>query len=282
MSVSVTKVPQRYVVQFSGGVTSWAAARRLVDQHGADQVLLLLANTNSEAEDWWPFVQACQQDLGVEMVVLDNDGMTIWDAFRKHRFLGNTRVDICSRALKREPLRAWLETNCDPAYHRIVMGFDWDEEHRAKRTAERWLPWQVECPMAGPPYTDKAALIEDLRARGIQVPDLYSQGFDHNNCAGTCVKGGQAHWRRVLLLRRDDYLRAEGEEEKLRAELGDVAILRDRTGGTSTPLPLRSFRLQLAGRPDDYDGEDFGACSCMEGDDGPLSQELLFTAADLA
>jgi hypothetical protein len=142
----------RYIVQFSGGVGSWAAARRLVDQYGVDQVLLLVADTNSEADDWWPFVQACHADLGCELAHLDNDGKTIRDVFSERKFLGNARIDVCSETLKRKPLRAWLEANADPAVDVVVIGFDWTEAHRFERAKPRWAPWTVEAPLCDPPY----------------------------------------------------------------------------------------------------------------------------------
>lgn len=247
-----------YVVQFSGGVGSWASARRLVD--AGKQVELLVACTNSEADDWWPFVEACQADLDVPMTVLDNGGRTIWDVFREQRFLGNTRVDICSRILKRDPLRRWLETNRDPA---VVIGFDWTEQHRIDRAVGHWHPWRIVAPLAEPPYVEKWALLAELEAHGISIPELYLQSFSHNNCGGGCVKAGQAQWERLLRIRPATYAAAETEEEKLRVELGDVAILRDRSHGDSRPLPLRVFRERLESQPALFDGDDWGACSCM-------------------
>jgi hypothetical protein len=46
----------------------------------------------------------------------------------------------------------------------------------------------------------------------------------------------------VLEVFPERYAEAERQEVELRAELGDVAILRDRSGGRSRPLTLREFR----------------------------------------
>lgn len=257
----------RFIVQFSGGVTSWAAARRLVDQHGAGNVMLLAANTNTEADDWLPFVHACQADLGCELVMLDNDGRNIWDVFQAHRFLGNSRVDVCSRELKREPLRRWLDNNADPAVDIIALGFDFDEEHRLRRAIPHWEPWRVVAPMTEEPYLYKDQLLVALQARGIPVPELYRQGFAHNNCRGCCVKAGQAQWAQTLRLRRDDYLEAERQEAALGEQIGrPVSILVDRRnlapGEKRRPLTLRQFRERIEGGGT-HDG-DWGSCSCMD------------------
>lgn len=257
-----------YIVQFSGGVGSWAAARRLVDQHGIDAVSLLVADTNSEADDWWPFVEACQADLGCRMVHLDNGGRTIWDVFEMNRFIGNTKVDLCSRVLKREPLRAWLDAHADPETDVVVIGFDWTEEHRFERAKGYWTPWSVVAPLCDAPYVEKPALLAELVRRGIPVPSLYLEGFPHNNCGGACVKAGQAQWAMLYRKRPETFADAEAHEEKLRGILGDVAILKDRRGGATMPLTLGRFRERLDRAGEQltlgFDQDDWGACSCMD------------------
>jgi hypothetical protein len=64
-------------------------------------------------------------------------------------------------------------------------------------------------------------------------------------CGGACVRGGQRHWAHLLKVFPDRYAQAEADEQRLRAELGPVAILRDRRGGVSRPLPLTELRRRL-------------------------------------
>ena len=61
-------------------------------------------------------------------------------------------------------------------------------------------------------------------------------------CGGVCVRGGQKHWLHLLEVFPDRYAHAEAQEQQLRAELGDVAILRERRGGISRPLTLTELR----------------------------------------
>ena len=69
----------------------------------------------------------------------------------------------------------------------------------------------------------------------------------------------------------DVYRRHEAEEEKLRHRLGkDVAILRDRRGGKTRPLPMREFRerIEAGGQCDLFD---WGGCGCFgEDEEGPV------------
>ncbi len=45
----------------------------------------------------------------------------------------------------------------------------------------------------------------------------------------------------------DRYAQAEAREQQLRAELGDVAILREHRGGVSRPLTLTELRRRQRG-----------------------------------
>jgi hypothetical protein len=250
------------VVQFSGGVGSWAAAHRTIERFGPDNVTLLFADTMIEDEDLYRFLEETTADLGVPLVTLA-DGRNPWEVFRDVRFIGNTRIDPCSKVLKRDLLRAWIEEHCDPAETLVVLGIDWTEDHRLRRAAPRWEPYALWAPLCDEPYVDKVDLIDELRSKGINVPRLYEMGFPHNNCGGFCVKAGQAQFKKLLDLMPERYLRHEQEEARTIAAIGsDVAILRDRRGGTTKPMTLRAFRERLEVDVSDFDAEEWGGCGC--------------------
>ena len=257
---------RRYVVTLSGGKGSWGAGRYLIDVLGVNPegITLLFTDTNGEDEDLYRFLRECADNLGAPLVWLDNDGKTIWDVFRKARMIGNTRLSVCSRALKQEPARRWLEENTDPATTTVVVGIDWTESHRLPAIERNYAPWTAVAPLTEPGAWSKERIDKELAAAGIEPPRLYAQGFVHNNCAGACVRAGQSQWELKLRTDPAGYAYAERQEESLRAELGkDVAILRDRRGGTTKPLPLRVFRERLESQPDLFDADDIGGCGCM-------------------
>lgn len=250
-----------YVVLFSGGVASWAAARRTVERHGAEGTTLLFTDTMTEDEDLYRFLDEAAADVGAPLVRLA-DGRDIWQVFRDERFLGNTRADPCSRILKRELSRRWLAENAPDAT--VVLGFDWTEVHRFERARLAWAPRSVEAPMTEPPYRLRAEMLGDLEARGIRAPRLYGLGFEHNNCGGGCVKAGQGHFAHLLSVWPERFAEWERKEEGVRQHIGaDVAILRDRTGDDSRPLTLRALRERIE------DGQsvplwEIGGCACFE------------------
>jgi hypothetical protein len=251
------------LVQFSTGAGSAEVAWRVVDQHGAENVVLLTADTRVEDPDNWRFAREVADRLGCRWVVLA-DGRTPMQVGRDRRVVPNNRMAVCSQVLKRDLLRRHMDEHYDPADSIVYLGFDWTEEHRLDAARPHWEPWTIDAPLLRPPYLWKPALLDMFRERGIEPPRLYAQGFSHANCGGGCVRGGQAQWELLLRVNRPRYLEWEAEEEHTRTELGkDVSILRDRTGGPVRPLTLRRFREQLDDAPGLFDAQDWGACGCF-------------------
>lgn len=252
-----------HVVMFSSGAGSAVAASRVARAFGTEHLTLLFADVNGEHGDNYRFLREAAAWVGGELVVLDNGGRTIWQVFDSDKFLGNNRVDPCSRVLKREPMRQWLETNRDPASTVVYLGFDWLEEHRFAKSARYWRPWTVEVPLCWNPPLWKGQVLEALRDAGLEPPRLTQMGFEHANCGGGCVKAGIGQFKMLLALAPDTFAEWEWNEERLRAKLGDVAILRDRRRGVSRPMPLRELRATVEADPSRYADEEFAACNCM-------------------
>ena len=243
--VKLKRAAYRHVVMFSGGVGSWAAAKRVAEKHGTDNLILLFADTLIEDEDLYRFLDEAAANVGGRLVKVA-EGRDPWQVFFDVRFLGNSRVDPCSRILKREFLRRWLDEHCDPASTTVYLGIDSTEAHRFERAQRYWVPWRVEAPLCSPPYLTKDDILAALRAEGIRPPRLYELGFSHNNCGGFCVKAGQAHFALLYRTMPERYLYHEQREQELRDFLcKDVAILVDRRGGGVRPMTLREFRERL-------------------------------------
>jgi hypothetical protein len=252
-----------HLVQFSTGAGSAEVAWRVVERYGAASVNLLTADTLVEDEDNWRFAREVVERLSCAWTVL-SDGRTPMQVGRDHRVVPNNRLAVCSRVLKRELLRKHINTHYDPADTVIHLGFDWTEHHRVNAARPQWEPYRIECVLTEPPYLFRQQMLDLFRERGIEPPRLYAQGFAHANCGGGCVRGGQAQWELLLRVNRRRYLEWEAEEEQTRDLLGaDVSILRDRIGGSVTPLTLRRFREGLDTQPGLFDGDDWGACGCF-------------------
>lgn len=251
-------------VQFSTGLGSAELAYHARDVFGASNVVLQTADTLEEHPDNWRFAAEVVADLQPLRWERLTDGRTPMQVGRDRKCIPNNRMTVCSEHLKRRIIRRHLEANYAPADLVVWVGYDWTEPDRWDTAQPRWAPWTVEAPWMTPRLFDKADALATFQQRhGIEPPELYRRGFPHANCGGACVRGGQAQWELLLRTDRPRYLRWEAEEARSRAELGkDVAILRDRTGGTTRPLTLQRYRQRLDDQPGLFDADDWGACGC--------------------
>jgi hypothetical protein len=253
-----------HLIQYSTGVASAEVAWRVVEQHGAENVVLLTADTLAEDADNWRFGQEVADRLGCEWVIVA-DGRTPMQVGRDERVVPNNVMAVCSKILKRKLLDRYRAEHFDPATTVVYLGYDWTEMHRVEAARALWAPWTVDYPLTRPPLMFKQQLLDLFRDRGIEPPRLYAAGFRHANCGGACVRAGHASWELLLRWNRTRYLEWEAEETRTREMLGNPAatILRDRRRGGSRPLTLTQFRERLDAQPSLFDEEDWGACGCL-------------------
>lgn len=266
----------KHVVMFSSGAGSWAAARRVADEFGTDDLYLLFSDVKGdndlphtgEDEDNYRFLREAHADIGGELVWL-NEGRDIWQVFKDDRFLGNSRLANCSKFLKQRPARKWLEENCDPEDTIVYVGIDWTEVHRVAAIEKNYRPYAAKAPLTEPPYIDKETVLSMLRERGIEPPRLYGMGFAHANCGGFCVRAGQGHFKQLLQVMPDRYAYHEQKEQELREYLDkDVTILRTHKGGQFRRMTLKEFREGVeAEQTADMDLDDIGGCGCFVDDE---------------
>lgn len=98
------------IVMYGGGLTSYEAARRSIERFGHDATEMWFADTRIEDEDLYRFNRDVEEILGKKLILFDQ-GLDIWGIFKRERFLGNSRIDPCSKFLKRLPLRKALEAH---------------------------------------------------------------------------------------------------------------------------------------------------------------------------
>lgn len=264
----------KHVVMFSGGIGSWATAKRVVDRYGPEDVILLFSDVKGgnvnphvgEDEDTYRFIEETSQKLGAQLIKLI-DGRDIWQVFRDKKFLGNHRLAPCSHELKQKPAKKWIHENCDPNDTIIYVGIDWQEPHRMNAVEAGYAPWKVEAPLLSAPFLTKEEMIKLCEIEGIKAPRLYELGFSHNNCGGGCVRASHKGFKLLLETMPERYAEWEKQEEKMQDFLGreDITILTSRKGGTRRPMSLTEFRESLEANkvPDGIDlNEEGTSCNC--------------------
>lgn len=279
----------RCVVFFSGGLMSWAAAKRAVAIYGAANTTLLFTDTLIEDPDLYRFLDEAAKNVGAPLVKIA-EGRTPWQVFRDEKLIGNTRADPCSKILKRQMGLAWLTANCDPAETVLVFGIHHEEAHRLE--GEAWsakakakvlrgvrpryqdLGWpHVTAPMCDAPFMRANDIRAWARLEGLQISRAYPQGFSHDNCGGFCVKAGEGHFAKLLEVRPDVYAHHEAEEDAFNAarlgkrrqtvlapELPDPA----RPGKVKrVPMSMREFREGMEAKRLTINLFNMGGCGCF-------------------
>lgn len=251
----------KHIISYSGGLGSFAAAKMTVDKYGPKECLLVFTDTKSEDEDLYRFMHETATALKVELKVLA-DGRDIWQVFTDVRFMGNSRIDPCSRVLKRDLFRKWIESNYEVGGCTIVFGIDHKESHRMTSIRDRWSPWDTSAPLCTS-ETSRETILDWLDDFKIEPPRLYDMGFPHNNCGGFCVKTGQKQMALLLQKMPDRYKHHEDQQEKLFAILGKRrGFIRRTENGVMNYMGLKEFRefLQSGGAPDMYNE---AGCGCF-------------------
>lgn len=253
----------KHVVSYSGGLGSFMSAKRVIDEHGPEGVVLLFTDTLTEDEDLYRFLDETTDKFGIPLTRIA-DGRNIWEVFNDVRYMGNNRIDPCSRILKRELARKWMQENHpDPDKVILYVGIGWDEEHRMKKIREHWSPYRVEAPLTERPYLDRKDIIEVLdREFGIEPVGMYADGFPHANCGGFCIKTGQAQFKLLYEKYPDRYRYHEEEQEKLFEKIGPHGFIRMTVKGKLRYLSLREFREHLEANRS-IDLLDYGGCGCF-------------------
>jgi 3'-phosphoadenosine 5'-phosphosulfate sulfotransferase (PAPS reductase)/FAD synthetase len=238
------------IVLFSGGIASFEVGRRVLEKFDKDNIKFWFFDTLTEDEGLYKFLNQCEKYLGIQIQRF-SDGRNIWEVFRDERFIGNSRVPLCNRVLKRELLERTL---CEvyPSKNLILfLGYEYNEKKRMEIAQKKWNEkgYKVSFPLSKPPYLSRKKLIENVESCGLEIPRLYKLGFTHNNCGGACVQAGIKQWLLLLEHFPERYLWHEKQEMQTRNYLDkDVAILRDRTGGKTRPLSLHELRLRTKGK----------------------------------
>lgn len=261
----------RHIVMFSGGIGSWATAKRVADKYGSENMVLLFSDVKGnnenphigEDEDTYRFIEEAAENIGAELVKVV-DGRDIWQVFRDRKFLGNSRLAPCSHELKQKPAKKWIHENTTPGDAIIYVGIDWSEGQRMAAVRRGYAPWLVDAPMLEEPFLTKAQMIYWAESEGLKAPRLYALGFKHNNCGGGCVRAGQAQFKRLLDVMPERFAEWERQEEKMQDYLGaEVTILSSTNRGHKTPLSLSRLREIAQSQPALIDMNDEGvSCNC--------------------
>lgn len=257
----------KQVVSFSTGLLSAIVAARIMERYGEESTLLVFMDTQIEDADNYRFMEEFKRYFGIPIVIL-SEGRTPYQVARDAQIIPNHQIAPCTFKLKIDIFKRYLASLEDDFV--IHIGYDFQEMHRVERTKKQYESegWAVDFPMLWKPierrkYTQVA--IEDW---GIKPPRMYALGYSHANCGGVCVKQGMGDWRRTIVNFPDRYAEVEQWEAKMRNHpvRKDYAIIRDRSGGKTTPVTLTEFRERTENSLGNMFSDEFTCVSCGIGD----------------
>jgi hypothetical protein len=255
----------KHIVSFSGGLGSAITADMVCKKYGKDNVTLLFADTLIEDKDLYTFNRDVVELLGCDFVTIC-EGRTPWQVFNDVKYIGNTRVDPCSKVLKRDFIRKYITSNHKPEDCVIWIGIDCTEEHRLNPVVLR-----------NNPYSYRSILIENdifltneykfkwLTDNNITVPRMYKMGFSHHNCGGFCVKAGLGQFKKLWEMLPDVYTDNEREEQlAIKKNPNLKHFLRKTINGKLTYISMRDYRINYLEKNlvSVDENNEFGGCGC--------------------
>jgi hypothetical protein len=251
-----TEHTDRHIVCISGGVASayvaWWAKNNI-----EKEVIYYFNDTHWEHKDLYRFLDDVEKTLNIKIFHHD-DGRTPEQVFYDSRMLGSNRTPLCSRILKAEMLQKFVNPG-DTLY----FGIDPGEIHRAARIAPIYQRFGCEAKF---PLIDNLITREDMFKKmeelNIEIPQMYKDGFTHNNCSGGCVRAGKKQW--VALYGK--YPEVYAERERMECEFSEhigkpYTILKD--------MSLKELREAIESQmdfdfgDDEWQGECMGSCGKM-------------------
>ena len=177
----------KYIVNVSGGLTSFEALRRTIERYGKENTHAVFADTLVEDADLYRFLS--DQERYFNMIFHRAiEGRTPWQVMKDEGYITmhypSGSVAPCSRILKREIIDSEISALYEPGTYTRVFGYEWSEIDRMESLRASVAPQPVWFPLNEPPYVDKCHISDFLESVGIEVPQMYKDGFEHNNCSG--------------------------------------------------------------------------------------------------
>lgn len=264
------------VCSMGGGFSSTAwMPRVLLETYDISEIHFVTSVLPNEHHSMWKLYDAVEEALNIKInyIAYDKDNKwqyvkkedrsnsdKLWtpmDVFFDVKMLGNSRVDPCSRILKRETMLNYVSDNFENDEISLAVGIHANEIERMSSIYNNWKDkgYEVLFPLIDKkPYNKKEQHDLLLEWYGVTL-DLYDLDFEHNNCGGACVKAGQRQWALLWYHFPEIYREWEESEQRWRTENGNYSILRKQIKGKKIYLTLKQFREEYlepaACNPDD-------------------------------
>lgn len=251
-----------HVISVGGGITSSLLLPKLaIERYGRENCVFVMAALTDDEGSSRQFIADVEKLLNIEITRVTIGGeilprgvwakYSIWDIFFYTGIIGNSRIDPCSRMLKREVMRDYMKRWHDPLCTVLHVGITASEIDRMLSIRRNWKEHGYTVIADLPDSVTKAYAVAECERLLGYVPTNYKIGMGHNNCGagkdgiGFCVKGGQKEKAKLLWYDRKTYLYHE-TMELLHQQVHQHTntIMKWSRGARWEYITLRQFRLE--------------------------------------
>lgn len=205
---------KRYVVWFSCGAASAIAAKLAVEKYGDACEVVYCDTMATEHPDNRRFFDDVERWIGRPITVIRSTKYaTIDEVFEKTRYMAGIAGARCTTELKKLPREAFQRL--DDVH---IFGYTAEEQRRADNFEDNNPALHVEWILIDQAVTKEACLLA-LSAAGIELPEMYFLGFEHNNCIGCPKATSPGYWNRVRRLFPEVFERRARQSKLLNARL---------------------------------------------------------------
>lgn len=190
---------------WSGGITSAVACWYALQLY--DNLELFYIETGKAHPDTLRFKRDCEHWYGKSIHhVKNSEGYeSPVDVVLKTKYVNGNDGARCSTELKKK-VRIELQEKMKPNFfdkrgyvNDQIFGFEWKQKevNRAIRLLQQSPELQAKFPLIER-HLNKNNCASILLNEGIDLPFLYKEGYNNNNCIG-CIKGGKGYWNKIKI-----------------------------------------------------------------------------------
>lgn len=262
--VEVLEHPENIIVFFSGGKSSFAVADFAKENYPNANIILFFTDTRWEDTDLYRFNDEASDKLQLPMLTLSM-GLNPIELMFEKKLVFNSMIGDCSKILKMKVAADYIKKGIQPhtvewrnkqylknedftKNAKLMFGIDWKESHREGAIRKNWAPYDVEMP-AIDNMIDPDAI---LKKYDIATPELYLDGFSHNNCAGRCVKAGQSHYLRLMEKRPAVFKKLMEQEHHIKIYVSAYRYITDDTVPEEDKIPKHVQERMISELDDAY------------------------------
>ena len=244
---------KRIVSWFSCGAASTVATKLVLSEKPNAPIIIAYTEVMEEHPDNRRFLKECEKWFGQEIIILRNEDYSgsIYEVFRKTRFLKGPHGAACTRLLKKSVRKEFQQPG-------DIQIFGYTADKTDKDRADRLIDANPELCFRVPLIEQnltKADCLAMIERAGIKLPTMYLLGYQNNNCIG-CVKGEAGYWNKI----RRDFPEVFERMAQMEEQLGRTVCKREWTENGKRMIERIPLR-QLSPDAGKYDEEPDIECS---------------------